>query len=112
MELSDQTEFMYVRHGWSRNDVQHLADNAFEVIEDDRWAIGFIQDDEGMVWMFPVSRVNDFPLSLWKEVKKAIAKYPALTIPMQKNMDKLLVGASRYNGYLHDNMFTFIQEKK
>ena len=112
--MTEQSKFMYRRHGWSQKDVKHLEDNAFEMIEDPegRWAIGLIQDESGMVWLLPIGRTNKFSLSLWKELRTQIEKYPISTVPMSKNQELLEKGASKYGGYLLDNNYVFNNRMK
>ncbi len=108
--LSSNVRRIYSRHGWSDDDIQYLAANADEVLQHSDWALGIATAPDGVVWIYPASAMDTYPLSLWKAIKGLIESNDNVVIPMSRNVEKVTKAAKRYNGYLANNMFLFGEE--
>ena len=107
LALPQRAKYIYSIHGWSDKDIGYIETNGEYFHDGPGWALTGATAPDGVIWLFPVSQDDIFPLSLWKLIKDYILNNESVVIPMNKNMDKVLDGAKRYNGYLQDNMFIF-----
>jgi len=112
LELTEHTKSLYRAHGWSQSDIEYVMENCSEVETADNWAILYGRPSDGVVWIYPVSSSNTFPVSLWKRVKEIIQENDNVVIPMNKNMDLVSRAAKKYNGYLNDNLYMFGDDMK
>ncbi len=110
--ITDNARYLYGLHGWSEADIDYLEENAHDIIEQNGWVMGVGIASDGTVWLYPTSKGNVFPLSLWKEIKWFIEHHDSVVIPMDRNMDRVSNAAKRWNGYLVDNLWLFGDELK
>jgi len=107
LQIPSRAKKCFMNHGWTESDVQYLADHGERIHEDDGWAMGMATAPDGVVWLYPAAQNNVFPLSLWKLIRQYILDNEHVVIPMNKNHDKVMNAAKRYNGHLQDNLFLF-----
>ena len=110
-KITDKAYHYYSNHGWSDADIEYIKENA-TIIESEKWVMAVGLASDGVVWLYPVSSNDVFPVSLWKEIRNIILTVPNVVIPMQRNMGLVANAAKRYNGYLNDNLFMFGDELK
>ena len=110
LQITGNAHRLFSTHGWSDDDISYLLENADDIEMTEAWAIGVAVAPDGVVWLYPVAGVNDFPLSLWKRIKWYIQNNDNVVIPMNKNMDKVANAAKAYNGFLSDNYYMFGEE--
>ena len=107
VQITNRAQYFFEKHGWTEADLEYITENAFDIHDEDGWAMPMVRGPDGDLWLYPVSESDTFPISLWKKIKKYIEDEPAVVIPMSRNTDKVRVGAARYNGYLLDNLYLF-----
>ena len=105
--LTTEERYSYSTHGWSDTDMTFIEDNAQVVHSGRGWVLSTALAPDGVLWVYPASNNNVFPISLWKLIRDLILAYPAVVIPMDQNQDAMTSAAKRYNGYLQDNLFMF-----
>lgn len=110
--ISDKSRHFYKYHGWSDNDIDYLITHAHHIEEDEHWVMGVAHAPDNVIWLYPTSPTNVFPLSLWKRIKWYIENNDNVVIPMDQNTEAVISGAKRYNGYLVDNAYMFGDELK
>lgn len=110
--ISEKGRDFYHKHGWNDKDIDYLMTNADEFEEGEQWIMGIARASDGVVWLYPTSPGNIFPVSLWKRIKWYIENNDNVVIPISTNLDKVMKAAKRYNGYLNDNLYMFGEQLK
>lgn len=112
LALTPASKNTYRTHGWSDYDIKFVEENCTILNYGNDWVLTAAVASDGVLWIYPASANDKFPVSLWKLIKEYIVEYGNVVIPMSKNMDKVDATAKRYNGYLLDNMYLFGDELK
>ncbi len=107
IRLTSRSIRHYRIHGWSTADMEYLEANADLVETDENWSMAKATAPDGVVWLYPTSPGNEFPLSLWKRIKWYIDNNANVVIPMSRNQENVARVAKKYNGYLDDNLYMF-----
>ena len=110
LDISIHGRHYYQVHGWTDEDIDFLLANGELIEEGERWVMGVGKAEDGVIWLYPTSPGNVFPLTLWKRIKWYIENNESVVIPMDKNMKRVSNAAKRYNGYLQDNLYMFGNE--
>ena len=103
---------MYSVHGWSDSDIAYAEEHCTMLDHGTNWAICGAFASDGVLWLYPASANDIFPLAQWKKIRKYITTFDNVVIPMDRNQDKVMRVAKKYNGYLQDNMFLFGDQLK
>ena len=111
-QITSRARYYFGLHGWSEADIDYLEENADSIEDKDGWAMGVATAPDGVVWLYPTSPDNIFPVSLWKRIRWYIQNNSNVVIPMSVDQEKVSDLASRYNGYLVSNLFMFGDELK
>ena len=106
VQITKRARYYFDKHGWTDEDVDYIKEHAFDIYDEDGWAMPKVRGPDGDLWLYPVSEARDFPISLWKKIKGYI-EIENVVIPISRNQEKVRRGAARYNGYLMDNLYLF-----
>jgi hypothetical protein len=107
MQVSENSKGILLGHGWTSADIERISSLAAEVMTGRDYVMFTVYAVDGVTWLYPASRLNVFPLSLWRKIRSIIETGAPVVIPMDKNLDKVENAAKRYNGHLVDNMWLF-----
>jgi len=111
-QITSRARYYFGLHGWPESDITYLEENADSIEDHDGWAMAKARASDGVLWLYPASEADTYPLSLWREIARLIKSEDNVIIPMNKNMDKVANATKRYNGYLLDNVLLFGDELK